>query len=121
MARIRGLASLLALAACVLLASVPVLAESRIEETRKLDPGGRFVLEADAGSVTLTGTAQAGARIVITSKNDDLKTALELSIEESPGLVKLTAKRKKGEASSFLGWLFGGNHGPSVHFEITVP
>lgn len=121
MLRIRRLACLLVLGALGSLASLPVLAETRIEETRKLEPGGRFVLDSDAGSVRVTGTSEPGARIVITSKHDDLKAAMDFTVEESPGLVKLTAKRKKGEASSFLGWLFGENGGPSVRFEVTVP
>jgi len=121
MKRIRLSVPLLVLAVLLSLSAAPILGQTRIEETRKLDPGGRFVLDSDAGSVTVTGGPEAGARIVIASKHDDLKATMDIAIEESPGLVTLTARRKKGEASSFLGWLFGEDGGQSVRFEITVP
>ena len=46
-------------------------ADSRIEKNLKLDPGGKFVLDSDAGSVTLTGSSERGASVVITSNRDD--------------------------------------------------
>ena len=48
--------SILMLAALVALAIViPAAVRSRIEKTRSSTPNGRFTLESDVGSVTLTG------------------------------------------------------------------
>ena len=49
-----------------------VSADSRIEKTLKLDPGGRFVLDSDAGSVTLTGSSERGANVVMTRTTRDV-------------------------------------------------
>jgi hypothetical protein len=98
----------------VVAAAVPTFAGTRIEEVRKLEPGGRFVLDSDAGSVTLVGDSSSGARIVVTSERDDLKALYDLTFEESPGLVRVTVDRKKSLLSAF--WQRG-----SLHFEIHVP
>src|SRR5439155_107995 len=86
-------------------------ADSRIEKTLKLDPGGRFVLDSDAGSVTLAGSSERGANIVITSNRDDLQDLLEFSFEDGPGTARVTARRRH-----HLNW-----HNLSVHYEIRVP
>jgi len=86
-------------------------ADSRIEKTLKLDPGGRFVLDSDAGSVTLTGSSERNASVVITSNRDDLQDLLEFTFGDGPGTASVTAKRRH-----HLNW-----HNLSVHFEIRVP
>lgn len=107
----------LALAFAVLAVPAPDLrADTRMEKTLKLDPGGRFALDTDLGSVTVTGTESPDARLVITSKRRDLDELLRFSFQENPGSVTVTARRK--HAHSFR-W-FGG-HGASVHYEIRVP
>src|SRR6266568_2060468 len=88
-----------------------VSADSRIEKTLKLDPGGRFVLDSDAGSVTLAGSSERGANVVITSNRDDLQDLLEFSFEDGPGTARVTARRRH-----HLNW-----HNLSVHYEIRVP
>ena len=87
-------------------------ASSRIEKTLKLEPNGRFVLESDVGSVTLTGASSSGARVVITSDRDDLEARYNISFEENPGIASVTVRRK-----DHFGW---GEHG-SMHFEVEVP
>lgn len=95
-----------------LLVAAPLArADSRIEKTLKLDPGGRFVLESDAGSVTLTGGADRGAHIVITSNRDNLQDLLDFSFEDGPGTARVTAKQRH----------HFGIHNLSVHYEIQVP
>ena len=94
-----------------------VLAETRMEESRRLEPGGQFVLDADAGSVELVGTAKSGARIVITSKDDKLAENFDIKIEQSAGMVKVTAK-KKGSGLALLGQRPGPelqDRGPDEH------
>jgi hypothetical protein len=87
-------------------------ASSRIEKTLKLEPNGRFVLESDVGSVTLTGASSSGARVVITSDRYDLESRYDISFEENPGFVSVTVRRKDR-----FSW---SEHG-SVHFEVEVP
>jgi DUF4097 and DUF4098 domain-containing protein YvlB len=87
-------------------------ASSRIEKTLKLEPKGRFVLESDVGSVTLTGVSSSGARVVITSDRDDLEALYNINFEENPGSARVTVRRKDR---------FGWSEHASVHFEIEVP
>jgi DUF4097 and DUF4098 domain-containing protein YvlB len=92
--------------------AVPAAAESRIEKNLDLQPGGRFTLASEAGSVSVTGASRSGAHIVITSERDDLNSELELTFTSSANWASVTARRKNES-----GW----SHGLSVHFEIEVP
>jgi DUF4097 and DUF4098 domain-containing protein YvlB len=98
------------------LAPLSASAEFRVERTLKLDPGGRFVLDTDMGSVTVTGTSASGARLLITSRRRDLDELLRFSFREDLGSVSVTARRKHGR---FFGWVNWG--GDSVHWEVQVP
>ena len=91
--------------------SAVACAESRMEKTLALAPGGEFVLQSDGGSVTVTGSADSGARIVITSNRSDLQSLYNFSFDSSPGMVRVTAKRKG------FSWFSNIN----LHFEVTVP
>lgn len=91
--------------------SAVACANSRMEKTLPLEPGGEFVLQADSGSVTVTGGGDSGARIVITSNRDDLQSLYNISFDSSNGVARVTA-RKKGSS-----WFSNVN----LHFEVTVP
>ena len=86
----------LPLLATLALAPVSLPAESRIEKSLKLDPGGRFSLDTEMGSVTVTGTDASGARLVITSKRRELDDLLRFTFREDPGSVSVTARRRGG-------------------------
>ncbi len=86
---------------------------SRIEKDLTLAPGGKFILDADVGSVTLKGTSDSGAHVVITSKSGDLNSKYDISFDQGSDYAKVTV-RKKG--AHWL-WSFSGN----LHFEISVP
>jgi DUF4097 and DUF4098 domain-containing protein YvlB len=102
-------------AALALLAmATPAAAESRVEKNLELQPGGRFTLESETGSVTVTGTSRPGAHIVITSDRVDLNAELEFTFTSVGAWASVTARRKHESES---GW----SHGLSVHFEIEVP
>ncbi|HEY7114749.1 MAG TPA: hypothetical protein VIA45_17610 [Thermoanaerobaculia bacterium] len=101
-----------ALAAALALAALPVLAESRMEKTLRLEPGGRFRLDTDLGSVSVTGRAGSDVHLVVTSRRD-LDEILTFRFDESSGSVTVTARRKHKN------W-FGDNSG-RVHYEIEVP
>ncbi|HEV2351776.1 MAG TPA: hypothetical protein VG028_18245 [Terriglobia bacterium] len=92
--------------------SIPAWADHEIEKTLKLDPGGRFVLDADAGSATITGTQESGAKVTITSNRDDLESLFNFSFEDGPGTARVTARKTFHDH-----WM----RNLSVHFEISVP
>jgi hypothetical protein len=87
-------------------------ASSRIERNLKLEPKGRFVLQSDVGSVTLTGASSSGARVVISSDREDFESRYDISFEANPGIASVTVRRKDR---------FGWSEHISVHFEIEVP
>ena len=102
---------LLAVVAAFALAPA-ALAETRIEKALKLEPGGRFVLESDQGSVVINGTSSSGAKVVITSNRDDIQSIFDFTFAGDSGEARVTARRKDR-----FGW---SNH-ISLHFEVEVP
>ncbi len=112
MKRIPSRASLIL--AGLVAASLPAFAETRIEKNLKLSPGGEFRLDTDLGRVTVTGSADSGARVVITSKRKDLEELLTFRFDETPGAVKITARQKHR-----FHWFH--NSGNGVQYEIQVP
>jgi DUF4097 and DUF4098 domain-containing protein YvlB len=108
----RKLSTLLLVALVASLFATLANASSRIEKTLKLEPNGRFVLESDVGSVTITGAPSSGARVVITSERIDLESRYNINFEENPGFASVTVRRR-----DHFSW---SEHG-SVHFEVEVP
>ena len=92
--------------------SVPAWADHEISKTLKLDPGGRFVLDSDSGSVTVTGTSESGAKVVITSNRDDIESLFNFSFEDGPGTARVTARKTFHD-----NWF----KNLSMHFEVRVP
>ena len=100
--------------AALLTLSVAAQADSRIEKTLTLAPGGEFILESDAGSATVTGSSGSGAKVVVTSDRDDLQSLFDFTFESNDGVVRVTARKK---FASFFSW----PHNLNLHFEISVP
>jgi len=90
-------------------------ARSRIEKTLKLEPNGRFTLDSDVGSVTLTGSSSSGAHVVIETDREDFENHYAVNFDEGSGFASVTVRRK--DRWDHWGW---NEHG-SVHFEIEVP
>jgi len=88
-------------------------ARSRIEKTLKLEPNGKFALDSDVGSVTLTGKSSSGAHVVIETDREDFENRYAINFEENSGFASVTVRRKDR-----FSW--NNEHG-SVHFEIEVP
>jgi DUF4097 and DUF4098 domain-containing protein YvlB len=105
----------LLVAAGLILATRPALAETRIEKNLTLSPGGDFRLDTDMGSVTVTASPDAGAHVVITSKRKDLDDLLTFRFEEGAASAGIVARRKHAASSWF------SSSGGSVHYEIRVP
>ena len=110
MRKVHGLAVLTGIALIAL--ATPLRAEFRLEKNLKLDPGGRFVLDSDAGSVTVMGSKESGANVVITSDREDLQTLFELAFEGGPGTARVTARKK-------FHWSW--HERLSLHYEVRVP
>jgi hypothetical protein len=108
----KGLILMVSILGALLAAPTASWADTRIEKELKLEPGGRFILKSDGGSVNVMGVPGAGAKIVITSRRDDLNSMMDFDFQESPGLVRVTGRRK-GD--------FGWGHGISLTYEIEVP
>jgi Toastrack DUF4097 len=109
----RNAASLVlgATVAALMLASA-AFAETRIEKSFNLKPGGEFILNSDSGSVTVTGSNEPGAKVLITSNRDDFDRIFATSFEGGPSEVRITVKRRE-----HFGWF----HNLNMHFEIQVP
>ncbi|MGH9443776.1 MAG: DUF4097 family beta strand repeat-containing protein [Thermoanaerobaculia bacterium] len=87
-------------------------ADSRVEKTLKLDPGGRFVLDTDDGAVSVAGTSGSAARVVFASPRSDLEDRLAIRFEAGPGSVRVTAKNRR------RGWFEHGNGRVRVTVEV---
>lgn len=98
-----------------LVALGPVLADTRIEKTLDLDPGGTFRLDTDTGSVHVVGDSGAGARIVLTSRKDDLEDDYKLSFEGSGDRATVKVDRRGG------GWFSGWRSNAGLHYEVHLP
>jgi DUF4097 and DUF4098 domain-containing protein YvlB len=109
------IATLAIFALCVSLIVAPALAETRIERSFELAPGGRLVVDTDRGSVTVTGTSGSDVRMVVTSSRGDLEEKLAFQYEESANEVRIEAK-KRGRS-----WLGGWSFKGKLQFELEVP
>ena len=108
-----ALPAALAIAGLALVAA-PAVAENRIEKDLKLAPGGEFRLETDLGAVTVTGSPDSGAHIVVTSRRKDLDDLLTFRWEEGAGSATVIAKKRHP-----MNWF--SDHGDHVEYEIRVP
>ncbi len=89
-------------------------ADSRVEKTLKLQPGGRFLLDTDEGAVVLTGASVSSAHVVFSSSRSDLEDRLAFRFESSGNTVSVTAKNRHHG-------LFFNNWNGRVRVEIEVP
>ena len=101
------------LSAAALALSAGMAAETRIEKTLKLAPGGEFRLDTDLGRVSVTGSSEPDAHVVITSKRKELEELLTFRFDESANGVTITARKRHK-----FDWF--GNSG-NVTYEIRVP
>jgi DUF4097 and DUF4098 domain-containing protein YvlB len=95
--------------------AAPALADTKIENYLSLKPGGRLVVDTDAGSVTVTGESGSGGSVVITSSRSDLESLMEIDVRDDGGEARVTAERR----SKMRIWKTSGLG--KLHFEIRVP
>jgi DUF4097 and DUF4098 domain-containing protein YvlB len=101
-----------AIAALLVAAALPARAEYRVEKNLKLAPGGEFILNSDAGSVSVMGSSEAGANIVVTANRDDVDELFNFSFETTANAVRVTVRKK--ERFRHLSHL-------NLRFEVRVP
>jgi hypothetical protein len=87
-------------------------AGTRIEKNLKLSPGGTLYLDTSGGDVSVKGTSDAGARVVITTSLSDLESNFDLRFDEQPQAVQIVAHRRSGAT-----WLKNFH----LKFDIQVP
>ena len=75
------IASLAVFVLCWGLLAAPAFSETRIEKNFDLAPGGRLLVDTEAGSVSVIGGSGAECRVVITSSREDLDEKIEFSFE----------------------------------------
>ncbi len=102
------------LSAAALAVSAGMAAETRIEKTLKLAPGGEFRLDTDMGKVTVTGSSEPDAHVVITSKRKELEELLIFRFDEGANGVTITARKRHK-----FDWF--SSSGSNVAYEIRVP
>lgn len=98
--------------AALAFAALPALAGGKIEKELTITPGGKFMLQTDAGSVTVVATNDASASVIIHSDRDDIADLLKVRTDVKPGLSKFTALKNDS-----LAW----RSGIRVRYEIRVP
>lgn len=106
----------IAAVAAAVLSCLPALAETRIEKNLKLDPGGKLTIDSDAGSLTVTGSSSSGAHVVVTSDKDDFESRFDLKLEELPGELRISLKKKES-LTSWTSWF----NNSKIRFEVQVP
>jgi len=82
-------------APAVLLIAGALFADSRVERTLKLEPGGTFRLDTDVGSVTVRGKAGPGAHVLFVSRRDDFEERFRLQFDEGAGAATVTARQRR--------------------------
>jgi DUF4097 and DUF4098 domain-containing protein YvlB len=110
----RALLVSLAVPALVLAGAGAVFADSRMERTLKLDPGGTFRLDTDMGSVVVHGKSGSGAHVLFESAGDDLESRLRFQFDEGTGSASVTAKNRHQDS-----WF--GSRRDRVHVTVEVP
>jgi hypothetical protein len=95
----------------------PLTAHDAFEETRALEPDGRFELENVNGRITLATWSRDEVRIEAerAAVNEEALERIHIEIEGDGASVRVSTRFGKRE-----GWLFGGNPG-KVDYEVTVP
>jgi len=101
------------------LGTSPAWADYTLQRQLALAPGGTFVLDADVGSVTVTGDSASGALVALTAADDDFERTFDVQIEERAGVASVRVKRRLSWTSE----LFGGGwfRGRDVRLTIRVP
>lgn len=90
--------------------------EKHIDKTFSVQSGGRLVVDADQGSITVTGSDRQDVAVHIRARgSESLLAKLDISVDQSGNTVKAVSRYRH----SFMN-MFGGDNF-DVDFEIEVP
>lgn len=95
--------------------ALPAWAGSQIQKTLKLNPGGRFILEADEGSVDLMGSDQSEVNVVIDAEGYRIENRVDFSFDDDGNVARIREKRRYWDPLEFLFDPLG------LHYQIRVP
>jgi DUF4097 and DUF4098 domain-containing protein YvlB len=111
-----GLVAVGGLSACIE-GGGPLTARDTFEETRALEPDGRFELENVNGRITLATWSRDEVRIEAerAAVSEEALERIQIEIDGEGDSVHVKTRFLKRE-----GWLFGGSPG-KVDYEVTVP
>jgi hypothetical protein len=106
----------LALGACYFPAG-PLTAHDTVEETRALDPNGRFELENVNGRINLTTGSENEVRIEArrSAVSDEALERIRIDIDGGGDAVRVKTRYPRQK-----GWFMGGTPG-KVDYDVTVP
>ncbi len=114
--RLQTTPNALLLGCFLLLLPVAAMADFRLERELALAPGGTLVLDTEAGSVTVRGTARSGVRVLVTSPREDIEQRFVFSFEEGADRVTVKAERR----ARGVGRLFAQGR-EVLQFAVEVP
>lgn len=100
------------IAAALMIAAAPAFAGSKIEKSLTLQPGGTFVLDANAGAVFVTASSEPNVSVTITSDAENLDKLMRLRFSEKIGQARVDARKNDDRA-----WMSGIR----VRYEVRVP
>lgn len=105
------------LSACGEFPGAPLSARDTVEETRALEPDGRFELENVNGRITLRTWSRDSVRIEAerAAVSEEMLADIQIAIEGEGSTVRVQTRYPKGK-----GLFMGGKRG-KVDYEITVP
>jgi hypothetical protein len=90
--------ALTALVPLLLMGAAPA-PKSRFERSVPLPSGTRFVLDADAGSVVVRGSARGDARVVATSSLEEIEEKYRIEVKQTSGEVRVVSRKKPAPAA----------------------
>src|SRR5687768_17862831 len=85
------------------LGTSPARADYTLQRQLALAPGGTFTLDADVGSVIVTGDSASGVAVSLTADQDDFARIFDVAVEERAGMATVRVKRRLSWTSELFG------------------
>jgi hypothetical protein len=99
--------------------ATPAWADFTLQRRLALAPGGTFILDTDIGSISVTGDAQTGAQVTLTSVEDDFASRYDISVDEQAGVATMRVRRRLSWLDEI--WSGGWWHNRNVRITVHVP
>ena len=90
--------------------------EKRVDKTFQVGSGGKLVIKADEGSISVTGTPRNEVTVHVRARGAESRlNKLDISVEQSGNVVRAISEYKR----RFMNWF--GDDNIEVEFEVEVP